>query len=402
MTSPEAPVPDDQRTPPPPTFAGRLKLEDFKFDGNGSASASPSPGGIRRSARLSSTIKATPVITDTSSSSASPSRKATQTQTTVTTTLTTTTTTTTTKAQSSKRKLVTNTSTSSTSPTPSDSGFSTPTSKRPKSLPKKKTYDNIPQTLPDALSPNLLVLFIGLNPGISTAIQQHAYAHPTNLFWRLLFSSGITPVLCSPSEDRSLPERFSLGLTNIVGRPTRNGGELTKGEMDEGVAVLEEKVRVWKPEAVCVVGKGIWESIYRVRERQRQQRHGQGNGKEKDEVGLNKGRGKAVGMLPKDWKYGWQDESENMGVGIGVDSGDEEEEEETNTTTAGGGWKGARVFVATSTSGLAATVGRAEKERIWRELGEWVERRRAEREKEKGVKGEDEDEDQGQGSVVGE
>lgn len=133
--------------------------------------------------------------------------------------------------------------------------------------------------------------------------------------------------------------------------------------MDEGVAVLEQKVRVWKPEAVCVVGKGIWESVYRVRQRQRQ-RHG-----------------KAVGLLPKDWKYGWQDESENMGVG--GDSGDDEEEE-TNTTTAGG-WKGARVFVATSTSGLAATVGRAEKERIWRELGEWVERRRAEREKEKGV-----------------
>ncbi|EAA34754.1 DNA glycosylase [Neurospora crassa] len=396
MTSPEPPVPDDQRTPPPPTFAGRLKLEDFKFDGNGSASASPSPGGIRRSARLSSTIKATPVITDTSSSSASPSRKATQTQTTVTTTLTTTTT----KAQSSKRKLITHTSTSTT-PTPSSSSSSTPTSKRPKSLPKKnKIYDNIPQTLPDALSPNLLVLFIGLNPGISTAIQQHAYAHPTNLFWRLLFSSGITPVLCAPSEDRSLPERFSLGLTNIVGRPTRNGGELTKGEMDEGVAVLEEKVRVWKPEAVCVVGKGIWESVYRVRERQRQQRHGQGQiGIEKDKVGLNKGRGKAVGLLPKDWKYGWQDESENMGV-PGGDSGDEEEE--MDTTTAGGGWKGARVFVATSTSGLAATVGRAEKERIWRELGEWVERRRTEREKEKGVKGEDEDEDQGQGGVVGE
>lgn len=145
--------------------------------------------------------------------------------------------------------------------------------------------------------------------------------------------------------------------------------------MDEGVAVLEEKVRRWKPEVVCVVGKGIWESVHRVRERERE-RHG-----------------KAVGSLPKDWKYGWQDESENMGVG-GVDSGDEEEE--TNTTTAGGEWKGARVFVATSTSGLAATVGRAEKERIWRELGEWVERRRAERETEKGVKGEDEDEDEGQ------
>ncbi|KAK3354689.1 uracil-DNA glycosylase-like protein [Neurospora tetraspora] len=391
MTSPEAPMPDGEHTPPPPTFAGRLKLQDFKYDGNGSVSTSPSPslGGIRRSTRLSSTTKPTTITTTapSSSSSASPSRRTTQTQITTTTTTTTTTLTTTTKTPS-KRKL---TSTSaSTSPTPSGSGSLTPTSKkRPKPLPKK-TYDSIPQSLPDALSPNLLTLFIGLNPGISTAIQQHAYAHPTNLFWRLLCSSGITPVLCSPSEDRSLPERFSLGLTNIVGRPTRNGGELSKGEMDEGVGVLEQKVREWKPESVAVVGKGIWESIYRVRCRQRQRQRMNLKGGTKGKGG---GGGGGGAVLPKDWKYGWQDESENMGV------------DETDRTT---GWKGARVFVATSTSGLAATVGRAEKERIWRELGEWVERRRAEREaerakgkgEEKEVKGEDED--KGQGGAVGE
>ncbi|KAK3388908.1 uracil-DNA glycosylase-like protein [Sordaria brevicollis] len=341
MASPEATtaMPDEERTPPPPTFAGRLKLEDFKFaNSNGSASASPSPGGtIRRSARLSSTTRSTTITTSPSSCP----RKITTTKTT-TTALTTSTTTTSTPT---KRKLLT-------SPSPSRSRSSTP--KRP------KTYDNIPQSLPDALSQNLILLFIGLNPGISTAITQHAYAHPTNLFWRLLFSSGITPVLCSPIEDRTLPERFQLGLTNIVGRPTRNGGELSKGEMDEGVEVLEEKVRRWRPEGVCVVGKGIWEAIYRVRARKR---------------GVKGDKG---GKLPKDWKYGWQDESQNMGVVEGEEGKD--------------GWKGARVFVATSTSGLAATVGRQEKERIWRELGEWVERRRGERKREEEGKQEEKEE----------
>jgi G:T/U-mismatch repair DNA glycosylase len=51
-----------------------------------------------------------------------------------------------------------------------------------------------------------------------------------------------------------------------------------------------------------------------------------------------------------------------------------------------GKWKGARVFVASSTSGLAATLSLEEKERIWRELGEWVENRREEtRVKEEGT-----------------
>jgi hypothetical protein len=44
-------------------------------------------------------------------------------------------------------------------------------------------------------------------------------------------------------------------------------------------------------------------------------------------------------------------------------------------------WKGARIFVATSTSGLAASLRPAEKEAIWKELGDWVVERRKERAK---------------------
>lgn len=43
------------------------------------------------------------------------------------------------------------------------------------------------------------------------------------------------------------------------------------------------------------------------------------------------------------------------------------------------GWKGARVFCATSTSGLSASLRPAEKEAIWKPFGEWVQKRREER-----------------------
>ncbi|QPG96033.1 hypothetical protein C2857_002934 [Epichloe festucae Fl1] len=195
-------------------------------------------------------------------------------------------------------------------------------------------YAHLPP-LPDALAPDLLVLFIGLNPGISTARTGHAYAHPSNLFWKLLHSSGVTPRRCRAEEDRQMPGLYSLGLTNIVSRPSRNGSELSRAEMDEGVAALEGKARRWRPESVCVVGKSIWESIWRVR-------HGQPVGKQ--------------------FRYGWQDGRENMGA-------------------VEGEWAGASVFVAPSTSGLAATLLPADKERIWAELGSWVKMRRAERER---------------------
>ena len=106
--------------------------------------------------------------------------------------------------------------------------------------------------------------------------------------------------------------------------------------MDEGVAILEDKIRKWRPESVAIVGKSIWESVWRVRH------EGRKCGKD-------------------DFRYGWQDDSERMGVLEAVD---------------GKRWPGAMVFVTTTTSGLAAGMRPHEKEEVWRGLGEWVKERR--------------------------
>ncbi|EON68998.1 hypothetical protein W97_08256 [Coniosporium apollinis CBS 100218] len=204
-------------------------------------------------------------------------------------------------------------------------------------------YAHLP-LLTDILEPNLIAVFIGNNPGIRTATAGHAYAHPSNLFWRLLHSSGCTDRRLKPEEDVDLPRLYSLGNTNIVERPTKDAAELSKAEMAAGTAALEEKVRRYKPEAVCIVGKGIWEAIWRWR------------------YGKN--------PTAAQFKYGWQDEKENMGKSEG-------EVEELDAE--GKVWRGAKVFVTTSTSGLSASTRPAEKEAIWRPFGEWVEKRRAER-----------------------
>ncbi|RMZ67408.1 mismatch-specific thymine-dna glycosylate [Pyrenophora seminiperda CCB06] len=199
--------------------------------------------------------------------------------------------------------------------------------------------------LVDILEPNLICVFVGTNPGVQTAVAGHAYAHPSNHFWKLLHSSGLTDRRLKPEEDRSLPAQFCMGNTNIVDRPSKDMAELSKEEMAAGTANLEAKFLKYKPEAVCIVGKGIWEAIWRYR------------------YGRNPGK--------KDFRYGWQDEEHNMGKspeGAG-------EELDAN----GKVWEGSRVFVTTSTSGLAASLKPAEKEAIWRPFGEWVQKRRAER-----------------------
>ena len=195
------------------------------------------------------------------------------------------------------------------------------------------TYAHLPK-LKDIFAPKLICIFIGTNPGIRTATAGHAYAHPSNLFWKLLHSSGLTDRRCAPEEDVDMPRLYAMGNTNIVERASKDAAELSKAEMEDGARVLERKMSEWKPEAVCIVGKGIWEAIVRAR-------YGKGLGKE--------------------FEYGWQHKRENMGK------------------TGKGGWEGARVFVATSTSGLAVSTHRAEKEAIWKPLGEWARKRRLER-----------------------
>lgn len=208
--------------------------------------------------------------------------------------------------------------------------------------------------LVDILEPNLICVFVGTNPGIGTAIAGHAYAHPSNLFWKLLHTSGLTDRRLRPEEDRTLPARYAMGNTNIVARPSKDAAELSKEELAAGTLPLDEKLFTYQPEAVCIVGKGIWEAIWRYRY--------------------------GTSMKKGEFTYGWQDERHNMGkypypnpAGVAADKAAHGE------ARNGGAWQGARVYVATSTSGLAASLKPAEKEEIWRPFGQWVQQRRKER-----------------------
>lgn len=193
-------------------------------------------------------------------------------------------------------------------------------------------YAHLPP-LVDVLEPNLICVFVGTNPGIRTATAGHAYAHPSNLFWKLLHSSGCTDTRLRPEQDVDLPRLYAMGNTNIVERPSKDAAELSKAEMAAGTLILEEKFRKYRPEAVCIVGKGIWEAIWRWRYRRE--------------------------IKKDEFRYGWQDEKEKMG--------------------RHDDWDGAWVFVASSTSGLSASLRPHEKEAIWKPFGEWVKKRRDER-----------------------
>ncbi|KAI6021746.1 uracil-DNA glycosylase-like protein [Pisolithus microcarpus] len=114
----------------------------------------------------------------------------------------------------------------------------------------------------DYLQENLDVIFCGINPGHMSAETGHHFANPTNHFWRCLYQSGLTSNLLPPSEDYSLPERYNLGLTNLVDRPSaEEAAELSISEMEAAVPAFLIKISRFRPRFVCFVGMGIWTVI---------------------------------------------------------------------------------------------------------------------------------------------
>ena len=83
------------------------------------------------------------------------------------------------------------------------------------------------EALPDYLRPGLDVVFVGINPGLASAAQGRHYAGPGNHFWPLLYEAGFVPEPLTYEDDwRALD--FAIGLTNLVERPSRGSGDLSR------------------------------------------------------------------------------------------------------------------------------------------------------------------------------
>ncbi|KAI5122798.1 hypothetical protein M0805_000141 [Coniferiporia weirii] len=115
--------------------------------------------------------------------------------------------------------------------------------------------------LTDCLAENLEVMFCGINPGVLSAEVGHHFAHPTNHFYKMLYGSGLTDRLVPASEDHTLPSLYSLGITDLVDRPTSGADEISDREMVDSMPTLLQKVVTYKPRVVCFIGKGMWLNV---------------------------------------------------------------------------------------------------------------------------------------------
>ena len=115
--------------------------------------------------------------------------------------------------------------------------------------------------LKDRIAPGARVLFVGINPGVRSALTGHHFAGPSNNFWKLLFDSGFVPRRVTHEDDDRLPE-WDLGITNLVARPTPGVMDLTIAELRNGRAALERKVRRYQPRVVALVGITVYRALF--------------------------------------------------------------------------------------------------------------------------------------------
>ncbi|SCV73100.1 BQ2448_7025 [Microbotryum intermedium] len=111
--------------------------------------------------------------------------------------------------------------------------------------------------LTDYLVPGLDLVMCGINPGCQSARTGNHYAHPSNHFYKCLYQSGLTHRRVDPSACRKLIKKASIGLTNLVERPTRQETELKRDEKRAGCANLLAKVEKNRPHFVAFAGLDV-------------------------------------------------------------------------------------------------------------------------------------------------
>lgn len=113
--------------------------------------------------------------------------------------------------------------------------------------------------LKDRIRPDLRVLFVGINPGVRSALTGHHFAGYSNRFWKLLADSRLVPEPITYADDHRLLE-WGFGITNLIGRPSPGIDDLAPSEYVDGWHTLDRKIRRYRPRIVALVGV----TLYRV------------------------------------------------------------------------------------------------------------------------------------------
>jgi TDG/mug DNA glycosylase family protein len=115
--------------------------------------------------------------------------------------------------------------------------------------------------LPARLCDRPRILFVGINPSLTSARVGHHFAGPGNPFWRLLHAAQLVDAPMTYTDDVKLPD-FGYALTNICARATRAASELRPEEFRRGRAALAKLIETVQPAVVAFVGVTVYREFF--------------------------------------------------------------------------------------------------------------------------------------------
>jgi TDG/mug DNA glycosylase family protein len=133
------------------------------------------------------------------------------------------------------------------------------------SKPARDAWEHL--RLTDRIRPGVRVLFVGINPGVRSAVTGHHFAGYSNRFWKLLHESRLVlrPVTCE--DDVCLPD-WGYGMTNLVPRPSPGIDDLKPAEYAAARAMLVRKIRRYAPHVVALVGVTLHRALFPERRKE--------------------------------------------------------------------------------------------------------------------------------------
>ena len=115
--------------------------------------------------------------------------------------------------------------------------------------------------LPARLCRTPRILFVGINPSLTSARVGHHFAGPGNPFYRLLHAAALVPEPFTFADDVRMPA-LGLALTNIAERATREAAELTPDDYARGRPRLARTIARIRPAVVAFVGSTAYRQFF--------------------------------------------------------------------------------------------------------------------------------------------
>ena len=109
----------------------------------------------------------------------------------------------------------------------------------------------------DIIRKNLDILFVGTSPGRRSSKVEHYFAGDSNVFWKLLFESGLTSVRLTAEQDSKMFD-YNYGLTDIVKKPTTISS-IQRRDTLNSIEKLNRRISKFSPKVVAFVGKRGWQ-----------------------------------------------------------------------------------------------------------------------------------------------